>query len=56
MQKRKEKNDIGKSGLNADEIVCSNQLLAAIRQQMAKRRSGPKEKRPKDLKIEEKEY
>ena len=36
-----------------DEVICSNQLLAAIRERMAMTRKLPKEKQPKELKIEE---
>jgi hypothetical protein len=36
-----------------EDVICSNQLLAAIRERMAKKRKGPEENRPRKLDIEE---
>lgn len=55
MQKDKREDNAGKTRPEDDEVVCSNQLLAIMREEMAKNRSGPKKKYPKELKIEEPE-
>lgn len=52
MQKDKGKETVPKPGVEDDEVACSNELLAIIREQMAKNRKGPKAKQPKELKIE----
>ena len=45
-------NERGQNEVRDDEQVKdSNELLALIRRQMAERRSGPQEERPKDLEI-----
>lgn len=52
--KRKDRTQKSK-GEQEEEAICSNELLAAIREQMARRRNGPKGNRPKELKIAEPE-
>ena len=35
-----------------EQVICSNKLLAAIRERMAKRRSDPKHK-PKEIELDD---
>ena len=52
MQKDKGKDKVPKPTPEGDEVISNNQLLAAMRERLAKRRGGSKEKQPKELKIE----
>lgn len=55
MSKREKKEEKQNANANDEQVKDSNELLALIRQQMAARRSGPEETRPKELKIPEPE-
>jgi hypothetical protein len=55
MAKREKKERTQNSRTNGDQVKDSNELLSLIRRQMADRRSGPGETRPKELKIPEPE-
>ena len=50
--KKKKKGEGQKAGKD-EQVKDSNELLALIRHQMVRRRSGPQENRPKELRIPE---
>ena len=53
MQKHDEKDHGQQAAIEDDEVICSNELLAAIRERMATIRKLPKDKQPKDLTVQE---
>lgn len=55
MSKHEKKQRRHNSSTNDDQVKDSNELLSLIRRQMADRRNGPEEMRPKDLRIPEPE-
>jgi len=50
-EKKERKQNSPTKRTNDNQVKDSNELLSLIRQQMANRRSGPQETRPKDLKL-----
>lgn len=52
MEEHQKKNAGKRKATEQDEVICSNELLAMIREQMAKKRQGAKDQQPKELRIE----
>ena len=48
---KRDKKRPGHDATDDEQVKDSNELLALIRRQMAEKRSGPEENRPKKLKI-----